>query len=165
MKLRTLLSSSFLCLLLLVVSHADVYVSPEEHSRMAKEGLERQLADVPKEEQVEFVRQKLREMPLRRQELELEVAQAEEAEANGTGRVPAYFLRKGFTTLDYEEKALKDWLAERGVSPETESSPKGVKESGLVVPPVPSPPFSSVPLVALVFVAAGALLGLRRALA
>ena len=131
---------------------------------MAKAGLERQLAEVPKEKQVEYVQQKLREMPLRRQELELEVAQAEEAEANGTGRVPAYFLRKGFTTLDYEEQALKDWLAERGVSPKTESSTKEVKESGLV-PPVPSPPFGAVPLVAIVFVAAGALLGLRRALA
>lgn len=164
MNLRKFLSSTFFLFLLLGVAYADVYVSPEEHSRMAKEGLERQLAGVPKDKQIEFVQQKLREMPLRRQELELEIAQAEEAEANGSGGVPAYFLRKGFTTLDYEEKALKDWLAERGVSPKTEGSSKEAKQSGLV-PPVPSPPLGSVPLVAIVLVAAGALLGLRRALA
>ncbi|MCA9781247.1 MAG: hypothetical protein KC800_31215 [Candidatus Eremiobacteraeota bacterium] len=164
MKLRNYLSSMLFLLLLLGVAYADVYVSPEEHTRMAKDGLERQLAEVPKEKQVEFVQQKLREIPLKRQELELQVAAAEEAEENGSRGVPAYFLRKGFTTIDYEEQALKDWLAEHGASPKTESSPKDGKKS-VAVPTVPPPPFGSVPMVAIVFLAAGVLLGLRRALA
>lgn len=174
-----------LTLLLLQCGHAlaDVYVSPEEHRAWAKEGLEKQLAEVPKDKQVQFVQKKLKEMPLKRQDLEMKVKMAEEAEAKGehTG-TPSYFLRKGFEGFDYEEEALKNWLAEHGrpvksgSKSEKGKTPKPSATSGALpqhpgathidsASSAPTPPPNSASLVALVLLAAGGLLGLRRALA
>ena len=162
---------------------ADVYVSPEEHRAWAKEGLEKQLAEVPENKQVQFVQQKLKEMPLKRQELEMKVKMAEAAAAKGDhSGPPAYFLRKGFEGFDYEEEALKNWLAAHGhpVKPgkktEKGGTPKPSATSGALpqhpstthidsASSAPAPPASSASLVALMLLAAGGLLGLRRALA
>lgn len=176
-----------LTLLLLQCGHAlsDVYVSPEEHRAWAKEGLEKQLAEVPKDKQVQFVQQKLKEMPLKRQELSMKIQMAEEAAAKGDhSGPPAYFLRKGFEGFDYEEEALKNWLADHGhpvksgAKTEKGKTPKPSATSGALPDQqttthtdttsgssAPTSPAGAVPLVAMILLAAGGLLGLRRALA
>ncbi len=147
---------------------ADVYVSPEEHRAMAKEGLEAQLASVPKEEQVEFVQALLDKIPLDILELQMEI---EEAKKSNTG-TPAYFLAKGFDTIEYRAQIYREWLSEHGVEPPEAEKPgtpnatasPAKKEGHRVTPGSDRPMLSSTHLVALAFLAGGLLLGLRRAL-
>lgn len=147
---------------------ADVYVSPEEHRAMAKEGLEAQLASVPKEEQVEFVQALLDKIPLDILELQVEI---EEAKKSKTG-TPAYFLAKGFDTIEYRAQIYREWLSEHGAQPrepDKSGTPKATaspaKQEGHRASPLSDRPMlSSTHLVALAFLAGGLLLGLRRAL-
>lgn len=158
---------------------ADVYVSPEEHRSFARDGLNRQLADVPPEEQVQFVKDLLAKIPQERLDLEMRVKQAEAGHGDGP---PAYFLRKGFDSINYREEILKEWLAEHegkaipqapqkespkpnspAPSPETSTAPSTSNQS----PPPPSSgssPLSATSAVALLLLGSGVLLGLRRAL-
>lgn len=173
-KLRIVL---FMLLMVLAVQ-ADVYVSPEEHRAWAKQGLEEQLAKVPADKQVEFVKAQLAKIPQDREDLKRQVAEAEAAEANGRKGPPAYFLAKGFEGIDYREEALKNWLAEHkdGV-PQAKPSPSPQSHTPLTPPSLEGQSakpesgsgtvaaLGSAQIVALVLLGAGLLLGARRALA
>lgn len=169
--MKLLLALVFLFLLYPV--QADVYVSPEEHREWAKQGLEQQLAGVPADKQVEFVEDLLAKIPQERLDLELKISMAEKAESEGGDRTgpPTYFLRKGFESIKYKEIILKEWLTEHGKPPKAapgetngQATPSKNTSPGLgSISAVGAP--SRTALVALVFLAAGVLLGLRRALA
>jgi hypothetical protein len=143
----------FLWLTLLVTllglsAQADVYVSPDEQRSMAREWLNGQLAEVPDSDRVKFVEDLLAKIPLERADLQMKVAEAEKADAKGErSGPPAYFLKKGFESINYREEVLKEWLARNKASGDTGAM------------------LSSSHLVALFFLAGAVLLGLRRALA
>lgn len=167
-------------LLMVLAVQADVYVSPEEHRAWAKQGLEEQLAKVPADKQVEFVKAQLAKIPQDRKDLEMQVAEARAAEASGKERkgAPSYFLAKGFEGIDYREEVLKAWLAEHkdGV-PQAKPSPSPQSHTPLTPPSLEGQSakpesdsgtvaaLGSTQIVALVLLGAGLLLGARRALA
>lgn len=153
---------------------ADVYVSPEEHRTMARDDLNRRLADVAPEKQVQFVKDLLADIPKERSDLEVKVKLAEQ---NPNSSPPAYFLRKGFTHIDYREAILKEWLAENegkatqapqkseadpavpATDPTTDSS-----DSSRPTPSTGTGGPGTAGSVALILLGSGILLGLRRAL-
>ncbi len=156
----------FLLLFLCPAAQADVYVSPEEHRAMAKSGLDAQLAKVPKDKHVSYVQGLLKQIPLDRLELDKKIQEREKSRSGP----PAYFLAKGYKSIDYREELYRAWLKERGVKPLDDASPARTK---LKKPPssqsnstfeADQPVLSSTHLIALVFAAGGVLLGLRRAL-
>lgn len=186
MKFARLLA---LFVLLTFTVHADVYVSPEEHRAYARQGLEEQLSKVPTDQQVEFVQDLLEKIPLERQQLEMQISEAEAAQARGEhSGPPPYFLRKGFEPLKYKEEVMKEWLAAHKAGPQAKPSASPQSLSPVASPtvagqPPQSPPSNSsanpspgVPqtgttalgsthLMALALMGAGLLLGIRRALA
>lgn len=165
-------------LTLFTASSADIYVSPEDHRAFARDGLAKQLANVPAEEQVLFVRDLLNKIPLDRMELERRINEAEAGVGKGT---PVYMLRKGFDSINYREEIYKEWLEKYEANPPSEPAKRPEKPqtpavrtspsdnsnvtptSNLAQDPPPSPR-NTTTAVAVLLVGSGLLLGLRRAL-